>query len=150
MAEKPAAERTEQPTGKRLSKARGQGQVPYSQELPSVATLAALVAMLTLLAPSLMQWFIMQIRQGVSCMPGVFTNHSTFTNFINAKIIDSILVMCPIFAALSAASIMACIAVSGLNYTPGAVKFRWDIINPVAGLSKLIDANPGFSSTNAS
>ncbi|MHC4763452.1 MAG: EscU/YscU/HrcU family type III secretion system export apparatus switch protein, partial [Planctomycetota bacterium] len=34
MAEKPAAEKTEQPTPKRLRKAREKGQVAQSQELP--------------------------------------------------------------------------------------------------------------------
>jgi flagellar biosynthesis protein FlhB len=50
-----AAEKTEQPTTRRLSKARGKGQVPQSQELTSIVTLLVLVAMLALLAPNLLQ-----------------------------------------------------------------------------------------------
>ncbi len=140
MADKPATERTEQPTAKRLSKARGQGRVPQSRELTSVVTLIILVAMLTLLAPGLMRWFIMQMRQGMSWQSSVFADSQTFVNFINTKIISATLLISPIFAALLAGSVLTCVAVGGLNFASGAIKFRWSSINPVAGLSKLVNA----------
>ena len=49
MPEKPAAERTEQPTQKKLEKARKKGQVPQSQELTSIVTLLALIVILALI-----------------------------------------------------------------------------------------------------
>ena len=88
-----AAERTEQPTGRRLSKARGKGQVPQSQELTSIVTLLVLVAMVTLLAPNLLQWFMIQIRQGMSCENGIFADSSGFLDFISRKSINLILVI---------------------------------------------------------
>ena len=66
MPEKPAAERTEQPTPKKLEKARKKGQVPHSQELTSIVTLLALILIMALMAPSLLQWSITQVRQGMS------------------------------------------------------------------------------------
>ncbi len=135
-----AAEKTEQPTARRLSKARGKGQVPQSQELTSIVTLLVLVAMLTLLAPNLLQWFMMQIRQGMSCENSIFANSSGFLDFISRKTIDLMLVICPILAALCAASFIACVAVGGLNFTPGALNLKFDQFNPVAGLQKLVNA----------
>jgi flagellar biosynthetic protein FlhB len=41
---------------------------------------------------------------------------------------------------LSAGSIMSCVAVGGLNFSPGAVNFRWNLVNPVSGLQKLVNA----------
>ena len=140
MAEKPAAEKTEQPTRKKLEKAREKGQVPQSQELPSVATLLVLVVVVGLLAPGLMQWFIMQMKQGMSGKLGVFADSKAFVNFMNTKIVDSILVICPILAALFAGSILAGIAVSGLNFAPKALEFKLSSINPVTGLQKLVNA----------
>ena len=47
------SEKTEEPTGKRLSDARGKGQVPMSRELPLWATLATTLVLIISMAPSL-------------------------------------------------------------------------------------------------
>jgi len=135
-----SAEKTEQPTSRKLSKARGKGQVPQSQELTSVVTLLVLVAMIALLAPNLMQWFMLQIRQGMSCENGIFADSGGFLDFINRKTVDMALVICPILAALAAGSFIASVAISGLNYSPGAIELKLDQLNPITGLKKLINA----------
>lgn len=140
MADKPAAEKTEQPTAKKLSKAREQGQVPQSQELMSAVSIVVLITMVALSAPKLMQWFIMQMRQGMSHSDAVFANSKTFIGFFNAKITNSILVICPILAALCAGSIVTGVAISGFNFAPGAIKLRFNLVNPISGLQKLVNA----------
>ena len=140
MPEKPAAERSEQPTPKKLEKARKKGQVPHSQELTSIVTLLALILIVALMAPSLLQWFIIQVRQGMSCENAVFADSISFWNFTKAKIADSIFALCPIFAALFAGSVLAGVAISGLNFAPEAISLKFSHINPVTGFSKLINA----------
>ncbi|MHC4425996.1 MAG: EscU/YscU/HrcU family type III secretion system export apparatus switch protein, partial [Planctomycetota bacterium] len=108
------AERTEQPTPRKLQKARQKGRLPQSQELMSIATLLMFVLVLTLLGPSLMQWFITQIKQGMSCQNGVFADPKGFLDYISGKTVDLILVICPILAALFAGSVMAGVAISGV------------------------------------
>ena len=66
MAENSAAEKTEEPTQKRLEEARSNGQVPQSQELTSIVTLLVLVLMVALFSPNLMQWFETEIKEGRS------------------------------------------------------------------------------------
>ena len=140
MAEKPAAEKTEQPTPKRLKKAKQEGQVPQSQELTSAASIMVLVAMTALLAPKLMQWLIMQMKQGMLGETAVFADSRAFINFLNAKIVDSILIICPIFVALFAGSVLAGVAVSGLNFAPKTINLKFSSINPTKGLQKLVNA----------
>ena len=154
MPERPAAEKTEQPTQRRLKKAREKGQTPQSQELPSVVSLIILVMMIALLAPGLMQWLTTQMKQGMlggshfatDCNMGspgelgVFADSNAFINFTKAKIADSILVICPILAALFAGSVLAGVAVSGLNFAPQALNLKFSSINPVTGLHKLMNA----------
>ena len=140
MPEKPAAERSEQPTPKKLEKARKKGQVPHSQELTSVVTLLALILIMTLMAPSLLQWSVTQVRQGMSCENAVFADSISFWNFTKAKIADSIFALCPIFAALFAGSVLAGVAISGLNFAPEAISLKFSHINPVTGFGKLINA----------
>ncbi len=57
MAEKPVAEKTEQPTPKRLRKAKEKGQVAQSQELPAVVSIVVLVMVLALAAPAFLFCF---------------------------------------------------------------------------------------------
>lgn len=140
MAEKPAAERTEQPTPKRLEKARKKGHVPQSQELTSVVTLLILTVMVALLAPGLLRWSIMQIKTTLSgCGSDVFADSKSFLNFINAKMRDCVLIICPILAALFAGSVLACVVVSGLTFAPEALSLRFDQINPVSGFGRLVN-----------
>ena len=101
MPEQPAAERTEQPTARRLQKARGKGNVPQSQELESVATLLALVGILAILSHWLANWAAALTREGLSCQTQVFANSDAFISFINAKIADSIFIIIPILAAMT-------------------------------------------------
>ncbi len=88
MAEQPAAEKTEMPTPKRLGKARGQGQTPQSQELMSFISIVVLLTMIAFLGPSLTQWFIVMLNEGLSCKTSLFANSGAFIHFMNGKIID--------------------------------------------------------------
>ncbi len=139
MAEKPVAEKTEQPTPKRLRKAREKGQVAQSQELPAAVSIAVLVMVLALSAPALLQWFIIQMKQGMSGQIGVFADSKAFMSFLNTKIISSIFAMCPILAALFVGSVVSCVAVSGLNFAPQALNLKFDAINPVKGFERLFN-----------
>jgi len=140
MAEEPAADKTEQPTPKKLSKARKQGQVPQSQEMMSVASLVVMLAALALLAPNLMVWFTAQVRDGMSCRNTVFVNSEAFIKFFNTKFLSAVLITSPIVAALMAGAVLTGIGISGPNFATQAVKLKWNVINPAEGLQKLVNA----------
>ncbi len=139
MAEKPVAEKTEQPTPKRLTKAKEKGQTAQSQELPAAVSIVVLVMVLSVLAPSLLQWFIVQMKQGMSGQISVFADSKTFTSFLNTKITGSILAMLPVLAALVVGSVLSCVVVGGLNFAPQALSLKLSAINPVAGFGRLFN-----------
>jgi flagellar biosynthetic protein FlhB len=139
MPERPAAERTEQPTRRKLQKAKQKGHSPQSQELMAIVSLVILVAAVALLAPSLMQWFTRQLKQGFSCENSVFADTNVFLDFIWHKIVDVIVVICPVLGLLVVGSVMAGIAVSGVNFAPEAISLKFNQLNPVEGLGKLVN-----------
>lgn len=141
MAEKPAAERTEQPTQRKLDKAREKGQLAQSQELPAVVSIIVLMMVLTLTASSLMHWFITEIKAGMSGQIDFFVDNKSFIEYFNAKMLSTIVVSLPSLAALLIGSVLSCIVVSGLNFAPEAIKLKFDEINPVKGFSRLFDVN---------
>jgi flagellar biosynthetic protein FlhB len=139
MAEKPATERTEEPTPRRLAKAKEKGQTPRSEELMSFISILILVAATAFSAPYLMRWFTELMMEGMSGQTQPFTDTSHFINFINKKIIDFIFILCPIFLALCVGSVAGGIIVSGLNFSTGALSPKFDTLNPVAGFGKLVN-----------
>ncbi len=139
MAEKPAAERTERPTGKVLSKARSRGQTPQSQEVMSFMSILVLVAMVAFLASPLCRWCVVQLEQGMSCDTSIFADNKVFIAFMNAKVTSFIVVIFPICAALCVGAVVGSIVVGGFNYSPGAIRLDFGAINPVGGLGKLVN-----------
>ena len=118
MAEKPASERTEQPTPRKIEKARKKGQVPESEELASIATLLALMAVMVLAAPSMLQWAITEMTQGLSCASGAFTDNKSFLDFIEGQTIDLLLILCPILIAIFAGSVFSLANFSTTDSSP--------------------------------
>jgi len=139
MAEKPAAERTEQPTPRKLQKARQKGHLPQSQELMAIVSLLILVAAVALSGPSLLQWFRAQVEHGMSCENAIFADTGTFLDFAGRKSVEMLLVICPILGVLFVGAIMAGIAVSGVSFSPEALIWKFDRLNPVEGLGKLVN-----------
>ncbi|NLZ06822.1 MAG: flagellar biosynthesis protein FlhB [Phycisphaerae bacterium] len=137
MADKPAAERTEQPTPRKLGKAREKGQVPQSQDLGSAVTLLVLFLSVALLGPGLLGWAKGQVEASVSGQIGPMADADTFAAYLNANIVDAVVVMLPILAAISVAGIAASIAIGGVTFSAEAVGFKWDAINPVSVIQRL-------------
>ncbi len=139
MPDKPASEKTEQPTPRRLQKAREEGQVAQSQELPSTLSIAALVIALAIGAPALCNWFMVLMKEGFSCDTVCLVDTTTFRNFFDEKIAQSLTILCPILGALAAGSVFASLIVSGANFAPKALMPKFDAINPAKGFEKLFD-----------
>lgn len=136
MPDKPAAEKTEQPTPRKLNKAREQGQIPQSQDMGTAVTLIALLLSLVLLAPGLFGWFKGQIESSTSIQISPLANPQIFAAYMKAKIVEMIVLILPILATISVAGIATSIAVGGLTFSPEAVQFKWDAINPANVIQK--------------
>ncbi|MHC4124710.1 MAG: EscU/YscU/HrcU family type III secretion system export apparatus switch protein [Planctomycetota bacterium] len=94
---------------------------------------------LALCAPTLLQWFIVQMKQGMSGQIDVFADSKALLTFLNTKIISSTVAMFPILAALFVGSVLSCVVVGGLNFTPQALNLKFDAINPVKGFGRLFN-----------
>lgn len=138
MAES-AGEKTEQPTSKRLGKARSKGQLVQSEELLSAITLIALISITTLMGPRFIQWAMAQMREGFSCNTSHIANSHTFLNFISSKMVDAMLIMMPFFIVLSLASLTTNISVSGWNFTLEPLQWKLGALNPFKGFKGLVN-----------
>ena len=138
MAEKPAAERTEEATPERLRKARREGQIPQCKEVPSALTIAALLIALALSAPALLEWFASQARQGLSVRTCSSLDVASFSGLLHTKVAESLFAIMPILLALAAASVFASLLAAGWALSPKAVSPKLERISPVKGLKNLL------------
>jgi flagellar biosynthetic protein FlhB len=129
--------RTEQPTARRLEKAREKGQIPQSQELGSAATLVCLLGAAVLAGPWFVEWADEKVREGVSCRTEALSSLPAFTAFMHERIVESMMIMAPFLLALTVGGTAAAILMGGLNFTPSALAPKLDQLNPVSGFKKL-------------
>lgn len=131
MPDQPAAEKTEQPTPRKLRKAQERGQVAQSRELAAAVTLLVLLLALAVLAPGLFRWSKSQLESGLSIgTTDALSSPEALLNVLHRNLIDIAIVTLPLFAALSLAGIFTSIAVGGLAFTPGGLRFNWNAVNP--------------------
>ncbi len=129
--------KTEQPTARRLEKAVEQGQTVQSQELLSAVTLIALVACTSLLGPWFTNWCRQEIIGGLHSDVSVMENSQAFIAFLNAKIVDSMIILMPFIIILTIAGVGGSLWVSGIHYSPKALEWKLENLSPVKGLKSL-------------
>jgi flagellar biosynthetic protein FlhB len=137
MAEQSAADRTEKPTPERLRKARQEGQVPQSVEMPSALMVGVLLLVLALVAPSLMEWFVTLTEEGFSFRLDGSLDGTTFSSVLKSKGREALVQMAPFLIGAGAVSVLGSLLVSGWAFSPKAL--RWDLgrLSLVSGLRNM-------------
>ena len=131
------ANKTEQPTQRKLQKARQEGKVPQSQEMLSAITLITLMGITVLCGPWFVSWSKDQIRRGLSCDVSLVESAQAFNGLVRSIIVDVIFVMSPFLIALMAAGIAGSLLISGRNFAPQSLQWKLGNLNPVKGAMDL-------------
>jgi len=127
--------KTEQATPKRRKKAREQGQVARSRELPGVLALAAVLGVLALIAPiALTRWttlyrnvlFVAATSDLESNGPMLFWS-----------VIEVMRWLLPVLLAAMGVSLCAGLVQGGINIAPEALALKFERMNPTARLSQM-------------
>jgi len=137
MADKPASDRTEKPTPERLKKARREGQIAQSREIPSALMVVTLLLALGLCGTAVYRWLANQIRQGLAFHAPGTVSHEWASGLLRAKGTEWLVTIAPFLAAAVAASVFGSLLVGGWAFSPKAVQFKLERINPVKGLKNL-------------
>jgi flagellar biosynthetic protein FlhB len=134
-------EKTEEPTGRKLEKAREEGQIARSKELPAAAELVIVLAVLLISGA----WFLGKISQNFSAgfffdfraldtpqlLPGIFAR-AMFYGF---------LVLVPIFIVSFVVAILSSSVTGGFNFTWKGLEPKFSKLNPLSGLKRMVSLN---------
>ncbi|HUT02210.1 MAG TPA: flagellar biosynthesis protein FlhB [Phycisphaerae bacterium] len=140
MPERPASERTEAATPERLKKAREEGQIPESRELPSAIMIGVLLLSLGLLGEGMFRWLVREVRWGVAIRPVGSSDASVVPRILQDKAAGALRATVPFLVLAAAGSVFASLLTSGWNVSPKAAGVRLDRISPVTGLKNLFSA----------
>ena len=137
MADEDDDNKTEQPTGRRLSEAAERGQFAKSQELNVVFILAATLGVLAFTARSTVDTLVQYLT-------AIFTNFTTTKldlATISVPLGEMMLVvgkgLLPVLFTCAGAAMLANGLQTGFRLSGKAVTFKLDSLNPVAGFQRL-------------
>ena len=131
------ADKSEEPTGKRLEESRKKGQIARSKELNTVAvTLTGTVALI--IFGAYMGNVLMDVMRGNFSLPrDVQMSERSMALYLLASGKQALLAVQPFFIALLIASIAGPIALGGWLFSAEALQPKASRMNPLAGLKRM-------------
>jgi flagellar biosynthetic protein FlhB len=136
MANQDSAQKTEQPTPRRLQEARRKGQVAKSSDLNGSIILLAIVVYIYAVKDSLVSgiqdYFYSYLN---NCFHGQFLENNTAALYYSSRFFLGLLG--PLFAFVVAIAVLANIVQVGFFYAHEALQFKFERINPANGLKNV-------------
>lgn len=130
--------KTEEPTAKRLGKAREEGNIPVSQEVKSVAMLVGVLIVVGILGPWVARDMSQYLRMFLERPESIsLDNDSAGPLFIQILWRIGVLLAFPVFVLVIAAFI-GTMAQVGFVYTPKKIEPKMENISPIAGFRRLM------------
>jgi flagellar biosynthesis protein FlhB len=132
-----AQERTEQPTPKRLKKAREQGQVPRSRELNTMMVTIVGAGAVTLFGSWMMTRLQGLLVAGLTNPVALRLDADHALTALAAGFLDGLLLLAPLLGALALAAFAGPALLGGLTFSNEAMQFKFERLDPVQGLKKI-------------
>ena len=130
-------EKTEEPTARRLEKAREEGNVPRSQDLGAAAVMITSVAALFMMGPWLLSHLSAIFASGfVIDRRDIFSPNVGITRFYELGF-ESFLLIVPLLAITLVVAILASSAMGGLNFSWKAITPKASKLSPLQGIKRM-------------
>ncbi|GAA4496612.1 flagellar biosynthesis protein FlhB [Pseudaeromonas paramecii] len=137
MAESDGQERTEDPTGRRLSQAKEKGQIPRSKEAATAAVLVAGMAGLMLSGRSLGLALLEVFRSSFSLEREAVFDPQLMIEALATHIAQVVWPMLSWFAVVLLAAILGSTLLGGLNFSSQAMMPKLSKLNPMNGIKRM-------------
>ena len=138
MADQNDAEKTEQPTAKKLSDARKKGNVARSQEINSWATLLGLLICLVTLIPWLMSKVTLMNFVFLESPHSIEVNNESIQGLFRVTATELFLVVGPILFFFLILGFLATFIQVGRTFSWEKTKPKWNKVSPLSGIKRLI------------
>lgn len=140
-SEDTSQERTEQATPKRVDEAREKGQISRSRELSTMAILMSSALIFLLMGQKLSMSLQILMKDNFTIeRKNIFDNLFPFNAVVDSGS-NVLMDFAPFLALLFIVAFFAPMMMGGWLFSPQALLFKWDKLNPVSGIKRLFSMN---------
>ncbi len=137
MAEKPAQERTERATPKRLQQAKDKGQVARSRELTTMVVLLVSAGGLFMIGGGIIAGMLDVMHDAFQSQRMEIMDPTMMVLKLERAIGGTVMAMMPFFAIITLSALIAPMALSGWSFSTQAMAFKWDKLDPIKGMGRV-------------
>ncbi len=137
MAESSAQERTEEPTARRLSKAREDGQVARSTEAPAAAVVIGALLVMMLAGSWMVHRLAAHFASGFRFDRKTLDSPALMLSAFGDQVANGFLVVLPVMAATAVMAIVAAGLSGGFMFAPAAAAPKASKLSLMAGLKRM-------------
>ncbi len=138
MAEDSGQDKTEDPTGKRLSDSRKKGQVPRSKELNTFVTLITSSALFFYSGQGMWRSMLEMMKHPLQLTREAVFDPATPLIYLKAAFADGLWAILPFLVVLVIADLAAALMFGGWNFASEAFEIKFSKLNPLTGVKKII------------
>lgn len=131
------AEKTEEPTPKKIEDARKEGNVPKSQDASGVVTLFVAILALLMLFPFMAKHMVLLFKYYFSLV-GTPLDKEFMLDIAIVTIKEFLLIVMPLAIAVAVAGVIAAVAQFGFLFTTDAIAPKFSKLNPISGMKNLV------------
>lgn len=137
MAEETGQERSEQATPRRRQQAKDKGQSAQSRELNTMLMMLAGAGGISLFAPHIVDRILSVSKKSFSPSREAIFSTDTMILFLESAIADSVAAIAPLLGLLVIAAIAGPVLIGGVTFSPQAISFKWEKLDPISGLKRV-------------
>ena len=141
MAEDSDLEKTEQPSGRKLEKARQKGDVARSRELSTFAVLLAGGSILWLMGATFIQGMVKMLHDGLTLNRDVAFNIHLLVPRLYGAALDMLFVFSPFLLAVLLAALFSPLLLNGWLFSVEALQPKFSKMNPISGIARMFSGN---------
>lgn len=130
------AEKTEEPTDKKIEDARKEGNVPKSQDASGVVTLFVAILVLLMLFPYMAKHMVLLFKYYFSLV-GTPLDKAFMLDIAIVTIREFLLIVMPLATAVAVAGVIAAVSQFGFLFTTDAIAFKPSKLDPIKGMKNL-------------
>ncbi|WFP48838.1 flagellar biosynthesis protein FlhB [Methylomonas sp. EFPC3] len=138
MAEESGQDKTEDPTGKRLTDSRKKGQVPRSKELNTFVTLMVSSALFFYAGQGMWHGLLEVMKRPLRVSREQIFDPVTLTTYLKTAFADGVWIILPFLAVLAVFDLVAATLLGGWNFTSEGFAFNFAKLNPLTGVKKIL------------
>lgn len=130
-------DKTEDPTGKRLSEARKKGQIARSRELGTFAMMIASAALLMMQGEKIGRGLLDIMRTEFQLSRATIFDPTSMMQHFKQDMLDGLLLVAPFLAVMVIVAFVTPITIGGWVFSWEAISFSMSKMNPISGITRM-------------